>query len=207
MSQTHYQAACFMLSVARLDQLPVDRGREVAFAGRSNVGKSSVLNQLTNHKKLARVSKTPGRTQLLNFFSLDVNHRLVDLPGYGYARVPLHVRSEWAQLIEAYLKQRKSLRGLVLVMDARHPLQPLDLQFLSWSQEKDYFVHILLNKADKLSQNEKRTVCQHVLQVLISYNNKMSVQLFSATKGEGMVELEKVLDKWFAWGDNAKFAR
>ncbi|OGT66855.1 MAG: YihA family ribosome biogenesis GTP-binding protein [Gammaproteobacteria bacterium RIFCSPHIGHO2_12_FULL_45_9] len=204
MVKSHYQQAQFLLSVAQLDQLPKDRGTEVAFAGRSNVGKSSVLNQLTNNKSLARVSKTPGRTQMLNYFGLDERRRLVDLPGYGYAKVPASMKLHWQKLLDGYLNQRQSLRGLILVMDIRHPLQPLDKQFLLWCEHRDLSVHIVLNKADKLKRGPMLQTCQAVAKEVASYQNTVTLQPFSVLRKQGADELQAVMDKWFDWDAGAE---
>ena len=145
-----YRRASYMTSAARLNQCPEDSGWEVAFAGRSNAGKSSAINSLTNNKKLAKTSKTPGRTQLINFFQLSDRQRLVDLPGYGFAKVPLKVKQECTKTLEQYLQTRESLRGMILLMDVRHPMQDFDRQILSWAATAAMPVHILLTKADKL---------------------------------------------------------
>jgi GTP-binding protein len=194
-----YQNAQFLLSVAELKQLPPDQGIEVAIVGRSNAGKSSVLNKLTNNKNLARVSKTPGRTQLLNFFTLDETRRIVDLPGYGFARVPDEVKERWVAAIDGYFETRECLKGLILVMDIRHPLQELDLAILEASSQSGLPTHILLNKADKLNQNELRKTNQAVKMALEGYGDLVSFQIFSALKGEGVKELQAVLNAWFSY--------
>jgi GTP-binding protein len=157
-----YRRAQFLKSAPTLKECPPDKGAEVAFAGRSNAGKSSAINTLTNNSKLARTSKTPGRTQLLNFFSLDEERRLVDLPGYGFAKVPLAVKNEWQQHLDAYLSARQSLRGLVLLMDIRHPLQPFDTLLLEWAARGRMPVHTLLTKADKLTYGAGKTTLLQV---------------------------------------------
>ena len=148
----NYGAADFLTSAARVSQCPQDQGWEVAFAGRSNAGKSSAINCLTGNRKLARTSRTPGRTQLINFFALDPERRLVDLPGYGYAKVPQAVKAAWNRQLEAYLSERRSLRGLVLLSDARHPLKEFDQMLLNWAASCDMPIHVLLTKADKLKR-------------------------------------------------------
>ena len=147
-----YRKAQFLTSAAKLHQCPPDEGWEVAFAGRSNAGKSSAINSLTNNQKLAKTSKTPGRTQLINFFELSPAQRLVDLPGYGFAKVPVAVKKEWTRQLENYLAKRQCLRGMILLMDVRHPLQPFDEQMLNWALAAHMPVHILLTKADKLKK-------------------------------------------------------
>jgi GTP-binding protein len=191
-----YQQAYFLLSVAKLDQLPPDQGAEVAFVGRSNAGKSSILNRLTQQKNLARVSNTPGRTQLINFFILDEQRRLVDLPGYGYAKVPVSVKHAWEKLIDQYLQKRHSLNGLVLVMDIRHPMQPVDEQVLAWANQCQLPVHILLNKSDKLTHHQIKQTLQSLKKSLQAYP-LTSLQSFSATKCCGIDELRDTLDKWY----------
>ncbi|MGK0335481.1 MAG: GTP-binding protein, partial [Candidatus Azotimanducaceae bacterium] len=149
--------ATFLKSAATLQQCPADLGAEVAFCGRSNAGKSSALNCLTDQKKLARTSKTPGRTQLINFFSLSESLRLVDLPGYGYAKVPPKMKAEWQRNLDDYLRGRDSLRGLIQVMDIRHPLREFDKLMLEWSESAELPVHILLTKADKLKRGPQQS--------------------------------------------------
>jgi GTP-binding protein len=197
-----YTHATFLLSVAELDQLPPDEGMEVAIIGRSNAGKSSVLNQLTQNAKLARVSKTPGRTQHINLFSLDDQRRLADLPGYGYAKVPLAVKQRWQQLLGNYLTERQCLRGLLMVMDIRHPLKPFDLEMLAWAAESQLAVHILLNKADKLTQQAAAKSLREVKAALAGTPGDVSVQTFSALKGAGAKALRDKLLEWFALGSS-----
>lgn len=194
----NYQKAEFLLSVARLPQLPPDQGAEVAFVGRSNAGKSSVLNQVTQNKALARVSKTPGRTQLINIFTLDKTRRLVDLPGYGYAKVPQQTKEQWQQLLASYLETRTCLKGLILVMDIRHPLTEFDQNMLEWSANCNLPVHILLNKADKLTHGAAKQTFFAVQKALTNFANVITLQIFSAQKGTGMSELRTQLDQWFA---------
>lgn len=191
------QQATFIKSASEVTQCPLDRGYEVAFAGRSNAGKSSALNTLT-HARLARTSKTPGRTQLINFFGLDEQRRLVDLPGYGYAKVPLALKEHWKQHLDAYLTERNSLVGLVLVMDIRHPLSDFDRMMLEWSDVSGLPAHILLSKADKLAFGAaKNTLLKVQTIVRKEYGNRASVQLFSAPKRQGLEEAYSVLDTWF----------
>ncbi len=189
--------ARFLLSVAQLQQLPPPDLPEAAFAGRSNSGKSSALNALCGRRGLARVSKTPGRTQLLNFFELP-GARLVDLPGYGFADVPQEVRRQWGPLINGYLRGRECLRGIVLIMDIRHPLTPFDRQMLSWAQDGARPVHILLTKSDKLSQGAARQVLRAVQQELAAQETAPSVQLFSAQTRAGVEEARSRLLAWLA---------
>ncbi len=190
------QSATFIKSASQLDQCPLDQGAEVAFAGRSNAGKSSALNTLTR-ARLARTSKTPGRTQLINFFGLDEDHRLVDLPGYGYAKVPLELKEHWKQHLDAYLTQRNSLAGLVLVMDIRHPLSEFDRMMLEWADVTGLPAHILLSKTDKLSFGAAKGVLIKVQNTIRKeYGNRATVQLFSSPKRQGVDEAHAVLESW-----------
>ena len=197
-----FTKAQFMQSAPTLLECPDDVGSEVAFAGRSNAGKSSAINVLTRQGKLARTSKTPGRTQLINFFSLTDSSRLVDLPGYGYAKVPKALKQRWDQHLAEYLQQRQSLKGLVLVMDVRHPLQGFDQQMLMWAVESTMPVHILLTKADKLKRGPALNTVQMVRRELDSNlaEASISLQLFSALKRTGVEELEKQLFEWYGQG-------
>lgn len=184
------QQATFMTSAAKVDQCPVDEGLEVAFAGRSNAGKSSALNTLT-HASLARTSKTPGRTQLLNFFRLDDDHRLVDLPGYGYAKVPIPLKQHWQRHLEAYLGSRESLAGIFLMMDIRHPLTEFDRMMLDWSNASQMPLHILLTKADKLAYGAAKTALLTIERdIRKQWGEGASVQLFSAPKRLGVEEAQ-----------------
>lgn len=194
---TPYQKAQFVLSAADLKQLPPDFGVEVAIVGRSNAGKSSVLNRLTKQKQLARVSKTPGRTQLINVFRLTQEKRLIDLPGYGFAKVPAAVQREWENLVGSYFEERESLKGVLLIMDIRHPLKPSDEHLLHYCEDRGLKVHILLNKSDKLSKNESIKTFHAVKDKLAILNTEVTVQLFSASNGIGLPELEKRLDIWY----------
>ncbi|PAU77545.1 ribosome biogenesis GTP-binding protein YihA/YsxC [Halomonas salipaludis] len=202
MSRLNYQTARFLTSAPTLAQCPPDAGAEVAFAGRSNAGKSSAINALTQQKALARTSKTPGRTQLINFFSLvgGESQRLVDLPGYGYAKVPEKVKLEWQRHLADYLRNRQSLRGLVLVMDVRHPLSEFDEMMLGWADEQDMAVHILLTKADKLKSGAAKSELQKVRSRLREWEDLVSVQLFSSLKREGVDAAQAKLDEWLVDG-------
>jgi GTP-binding protein len=192
----YYHQARFLKSAARLAQAPDDRGIEVAFAGRSNAGKSSAINTLCNQKSLARTSKTPGRTQLLNFFELDDQRRLVDLPGYGYAKVAEKIKREWQGALADYIEHRECLRGLILMMDIRHPLKEFDLQMLDWNIHFGLPTHILLTKADKLKRGPASNA---LLQVRKAFDDhpEITVQLFSSLKRLGIDEAHQVLDSWF----------
>lgn len=195
------QQARFLISAAKVDQCPPDEGLEVAFAGRSNAGKSSALNTLT-HANLARTSKTPGRTQLLNFFELDEQRRLVDLPGYGYAKVPIPLKLHWQQHLEAYLSSRESLAGLMLMMDIRHPLTEFDRMMLDWSQASGMPMHILLTKADKLAFGAAKNALLKVRQEIFrEWGDSVSLQLFSAPKRQGTEEALQVLAHWLQLGE------
>ncbi|MCX2979929.1 YihA family ribosome biogenesis GTP-binding protein [Halieaceae bacterium IMCC14734] len=196
LARPRYDAATFLTSASKFSQCPPDSGWEVAFAGRSNAGKSSAINCLTGNRKLARTSKTPGRTQLINFFELSETQRLVDLPGYGFAKVPLKVKLEWTKHLEAYLQERQSLRGLVLMMDVRRPLQEFDQTMLDWAVAAEMPVHILLTKADKLKKGPAKSTLLQVRAQLADYGESVSVQLFSALKRSGLDELHKVLNHW-----------
>ena len=191
-----YRSAQFLISAAKLHQCPEDSGWEVAFAGRSNAGKSSAINSLTGNKKLAKTSKTPGRTQLINFFTLSEQQRLVDLPGYGFAKVPQAVKKAWTRQLELYLQRRQSLRGLVLLMDVRHPLQPFDQQMLNWALTAHMPVHILLTKADKLKRGAASKALLEVKKATEAHRDLVSAQLFSALKHDGHRELTHVLNNW-----------
>ncbi len=191
-----YTKISFLKSVADLNQLPPDLGAEVAFVGRSNVGKSSSINAITGVHRVARTSKTPGRTQLINLFELGPNHRLVDLPGYGYAKVPKPLQAQWQTLIGNYMTTRKSLAGLILVMDIRHPLKELDWQMIEWSEANEVCIHILLNKADKLKRGPALDVARSVLHALERYQVPVSAQLFSAFNHSGVDDAKAVLDRW-----------
>lgn len=198
------QQATFMISAAKVDQCPPDEGFEVAFAGRSNAGKSSALNTLT-HANLARTSKTPGRTQLLNFFTLDEERRLVDLPGYGYAKVPIPLKQHWQRHLEAYLSSRESLAGLILMMDIRHPLTEFDRMMLDWTQASGMRLHILLTKADKLTFGAAKNALLKVRQdIHKGWGTDASIQLFSAPKRQGVEEAQAVLAGWMGLFEEAE---
>lgn len=193
----NYQAATFAKSATDINQLPTDNGIEVAFIGRSNAGKSSALNTITGQKGLARVSKTPGRTQAINVFDLSKSARLIDLPGYGYAKVPRVVKERWAKYIDDYLQQRQSLMGLVLIMDIRHPLKELDQHLIEWTADCHVPTHILLSKADKLSRNQQNKTLHQVTEALTTYGDLISVQLFSSHTSQGVDEAREKLNEWY----------
>lgn len=188
----------FLKSVAQLDQLPKDQGAEVAFIGRSNSGKSSAINLITGKKGLAKTSKTPGRTQLLNFFQINDRQRLVDLPGYGYAKVPSDKKEEWEKTISSYLKLRKSLKGLVITMDIRHPLKERDQAMLTWALHHQIPLYILLTKADKLTRNQAAHALKQTKQQLTSLSKDWRVQIFSATTPIGVEMARRVILDWLA---------
>lgn len=193
-----YQAAHFLTSVPDSRLGPIDEGAEVAFAGRSNAGKSSALNTITRQRALARISKTPGRTQQINFFGIDATRRLVDLPGYGYAKVPLKMKQKWERNLDDYLHNRQSLQGLILLMDCRHPLTDYDRQLLAWCRESELAVHILLTKADKLKRGPAGNALLSVRKQLPELHAGASVQLFSALKKTGVEEVQALLDRWLS---------
>ena len=191
-----FQRASFLTSVPKTHLAPDDSGAEVAFAGRSNAGKSSALNSITAQRSLARTSKTPGRTQQINFFDLGDNRRLVDLPGYGFAKVPKAMKEQWQRDLGEYLRVRESLRGLILLMDCRHPLTENDRGMLAWSAEADLPVHVLLTKADKLKPGVRNSVLSNVQEQLADLHPEASVQLFSALKKFGVDEARQQLTDW-----------
>jgi len=194
---TAYQNTRYLTSAPSVKNAPPDEGFEVAFAGRSNAGKSSAINVITQQKALARVSKTPGRTQMLNFFRVDDQRRLVDLPGYGYAQVPEAIQKNWRQALETYFSERRSLRGVFLVMDIRHPLTPFDHRMIEWCRHWKFPLHIALTKADKLSRGAALQTLQKVAAELNAQEGLAdSLQLFSALKRIGLEEAWTVLDRW-----------
>lgn len=195
-----FRHARFETSIAQPAQLPPADGFEIAFAGRSNAGKSSAINALANHTRLAYVSKTPGRTQLLNFFRLQCGARIVDLPGYGYAAVPEKVRLQWQGLIENYLKTRDALIGLVLMMDARHPMTDLDRRMIGWFAPTGRPIHILLTKSDKLSRGAANAALRKTRADLIRLRGRLTVQLFSSLSKTGLEECGKTVAGWLDEG-------
>jgi GTP-binding protein len=188
----------FLLSASRLAECPEGSCDEVAFVGRSNAGKSSAINTLTDQPKLARTSKTPGRTQLLNFFQVAEGKFLVDLPGFGYAKVPENIKKQWEKHMEAYLSQRESLRGLVLLMDCRHPLKDFDRMIIDWCSQAEMPVHILLTKCDKLKSGARNKVLLETGRELAGFEDLVSLQLFSALKHTGAGELKGRLQSWLS---------
>ena len=196
MNSTYFQAS-FITSAAKLSQSPEDTGYEIAFAGRSNAGKSSAINTLCQQTALARTSRTPGRTQLLNFFRVDDQRRLVDLPGYGYAAVAQDIKADWQGALADYLEKRECLRGVILMMDSRHPLKDYDIQMLEWANHIEIPVHVLLTKVDKLNRKEQAISLERVDAALKEFSLDFSVQLFSSLKRWGVDEAHEKLDQWF----------
>ena len=193
-----FSKAAFYTTVNHLRDLPVHGGQEIAFAGRSNAGKSSAINTLANHTRLAYTSKTPGRTQHINYFSLGDENFLVDLPGYGYAQVPPAVRAHWEKLLGQYLQTREALCGLVVIMDARHPLTELDERMLDWFTPTGKPVHVLLTKSDKLSRQQAMQTLKRVKSYMAEHYPQCTVQLFSSLKKVGLNEAEAVMADWLA---------
>lgn len=199
-----FQNATFFTTVANLRDLPHDTLCEVAFAGRSNAGKSSAINTLANHTRLAFVSKTPGRTQNLNYFQLAEGKYLVDLPGYGYAKAPDEVRDAWEGLLGPYLAARTPLRGVVLIMDSRHPMTELDVHLIDWFAPTGKPIHILLTKADKLTRQQQTKTLSEVRAAVLELGDQCSVSLFSSLKKTGIEVAEAVLGKWLDIAPPAK---
>lgn len=191
----NFNKAEFVTSAATLSACPDDSIVEVAFAGRSNAGKSSAINAITGQSRLARISKTPGRTQLINFFSLSDGKHLVDLPGYGFAKVPLQVKDKWQRELEKYLRKRDALAGLILLSDIRHPLKEFDRMMIDWAVQSELPLHILLTKADKLKRGPAQNTLLSVQQELKSLDN-VSVQLFSSLKLTGIEDARRKLSQW-----------
>ena len=196
-SSINLTKATFTISAPDIRKLPADNGIEVAFAGRSNAGKSSALNTLTNQRGLARTSKTPGRTQLINVFDIGDNKRLIDLPGYGFAKVPLAMKEKWQKALGEYLQERDSLKGLVVLMDIRHPLKDLDTDLIEWAADSDLPVLALLTKADKLSQGKRSAEVLAVRKKLAELNADITVQAFSSLKRTGVEQANQIICEWF----------
>lgn len=194
---SYFTKAKFLTSAPSISHLDNYDGMEVAFAGRSNAGKSSALNKLTKQNNLARTSKTPGRTQLINIFELDPDRRLVDLPGYGYAKVPLEMKLKWQKNLGEYLEKRECLRGLVVLMDIRHPLKDLDQNLIYWAVDAKLPVLILLTKADKLKSGKRKQQLLMVREASLAFCGDVTVHAFSSLSGLGLGEFEKVLFEWF----------
>jgi GTP-binding protein len=198
------QKAKFITSANHINELPEDDGLEIAFAGRSNAGKSSAINSLSRQNRLAYVSKQPGRTQLVNFFEIEERKYLVDLPGYGYAKVPESMRKHWQKTLPTYLQQRQSLVGLVIVMDIRNPLTSLDINMLDWFAPRQKPIHVLLTKCDKLSKDKQNKTLFSVQKELENqwstfYQTPCTVQLFSSLKKIGLEEADGVLETWLSF--------
>ncbi|MFD0966068.1 ribosome biogenesis GTP-binding protein YihA/YsxC [Seminibacterium arietis] len=197
-TKLNYHKTHFLTSSPNIKALPEDIGIEIAFAGRSNAGKSTALNALTNQKSLARTSKTPGRTQLINLFEVEPNCKLVDLPGYGYAAVPEQMKIQWQKALSEYLQKRESLAGLVVLMDIRHPLKDLDQQMVLWAVSANLPVLILLTKADKLSQSARSKQVKMVREAILPFQGDIQVEIFSAQNKIGIDRLATKLDIWFS---------
>ncbi|KHN49207.1 GTP-binding protein [Pectobacterium fontis] len=194
----------FIISAPDIRHLATDSGIEVAFAGRSNAGKSSALNTLTNQKNLARTSKTPGRTQLINLFQVADGVRLVDLPGYGYAEVPEQMKIKWQRALGEYLQKRNSLKGLVVLMDIRHPLKDLDQQMIQWAVDVELPVLVLLTKADKLASGARKEQLNRVREAVLPFMGDIQVEAFSSLKKLGVDKLRQKLDNWFSTLEHAQ---
>lgn len=202
--QYNYHMTRFIISAPDIRHLATDSGIEVAFAGRSNAGKSSALNTLTNQKNLARTSKTPGRTQLINLFQVVDGVRLVDLPGYGYAEVPEQMKIKWQRALGEYLQKRNSLKGLVVLMDIRHPLKDLDQQMIQWAVDAQLPVLVLLTKADKLASGARKTQLNMVREAVLPFMGDIQVEAFSSLKKLGVDKLRQKLDNWFSTLEHAE---
>ncbi|KXJ60849.1 MAG: GTP-binding protein [Alteromonas sp. Nap_26] len=194
---SYYTKAKFFTSAPDIRHLKNDTGIEVAFAGRSNAGKSSALNTLTRQKNLARTSKTPGRTQLINVFELEEDLRLVDLPGYGFAKVPIAMKKKWQASLGEYLQKRKSLKGLVVLMDIRHPFKDIDQDLIQWAVDSNIPVLALLTKADKFKSGKRKAQLLMAREAALAFMGDVTVQTFSSLNKHGLPELEHVLNGWF----------
>lgn len=194
----NYRNTGFITSAPDIRHLPNDTGVEIAFAGRSNAGKSSALNRITDQKSLARTSKTPGRTQLINMFEVVDGCNLIDLPGYGFAQVPLEMKLKWQKSLGEYLQKRECLQGLVVLMDIRHPMKDLDQQMISWAVESRLPVLVLLTKADKLKSGARKKQLMTVRNTALSFGGDVQVEVFSSLKGIGVDQVRRKLDSWFA---------
>ncbi|QLK45238.1 YihA family ribosome biogenesis GTP-binding protein [Vibrio owensii] len=194
----HYQNTHFITSAPDIRHLPEDEGVEIAFAGRSNAGKSSALNRLTNQKSLAKTSKTPGRTQLINLFKVEEGCHIVDLPGYGFAQVPIEMKNKWQKSLGEYLQKRECLKGLVVLMDIRHPMKDLDQQMIFWAIDSRIPVQVLLTKADKLKSGARKQTLLKIRKQVETFGGDVSVDVFSSLKGLGVDQLRAKLDTWFA---------
>ncbi len=195
-AMTYFTKAKFLMSAPDIGHLKQDGGIEVAFAGRSNAGKSSALNSLTRQKSLARTSKTPGRTQMINIFELDEHRRLVDLPGYGFAQVPLAMKKKWQKSLGEYLQKREQLRGLVVLMDIRHPFKDLDQELIHWAVSAELPVLALLTKSDKLKSGKRKAQLLMAREAAMAFCGDVTVHTFSSLSKQGLPELEQVLTAW-----------
>ncbi|WP_198650059.1 ribosome biogenesis GTP-binding protein YihA/YsxC [Zobellella maritima] len=200
--QINFQVARFITSAPNIKHMPEDTGIEIAFAGRSNAGKSSALNTITQQKSLARTSKTPGRTQLINVFELSEGKRLIDLPGYGYAKVPEEMKLKWQEALSEYLQKRDSLKGLVVLMDIRHPLKDIDQQLLQWACESKLPVLALLTKCDKLKSGARKAEVLKVREAVTVFGGDIQVEAFSSLKGTGLDKVKEILGEWLLQGDD-----
>mgnify|MGYP001312454723 CR=1 FL=1 len=200
MEDINYRNTHYVMGAAKVKQLPEDAGVEIAFAGRSNSGKSSTVNFLTDQKKLAKISKQPGHTRLINIFQVTDDVKLVDLPGYGYAKVPKSMKEEWQKTLTHYLQSRQCLHGIVLVMDIRHPMTEFDINMIDWCIESQLPVHILLNKSDKLNNHDKLTVFRQLKEEFDAHEGDVTIQLFSTLKKEGLPILQRKLAEWINKG-------
>lgn len=196
---SHYNQAKFSISAPDIRHLGKDEGIEVAFAGRSNAGKSSALNKLTRQNALARTSKTPGRTQLINVFDLDENRRLIDLPGYGYAKVPMAIKEKWQLSLGEYLQKRESLKGIIVLMDIRHPFKDSDQDLIHWAVSAQIPVLALLTKADKLKSGNRKNQLLMAREAALAFCGDVTVNVFSSLSGIGLEELQVKLDEWFGY--------
>ncbi|WP_427980540.1 ribosome biogenesis GTP-binding protein YihA/YsxC [Agarivorans sp.] len=197
MAQYHFQNTHFITSAPNIQAMPEDSGIEVAFAGRSNAGKSSALNTLTRQKNLARTSKTPGRTQLINVFEISEGFRLIDLPGYGFAQVPEEVKKQWQKSLSEYLQERQSLQGIVVLMDIRHPFKETDNGLIQWAVDCDLPVLALLTKADKLKQGARKAAILKGRETAKAFGGEVRVEAFSSLKKQGLDILQNTLASWF----------
>ncbi|GAD00284.1 GTP-binding protein EngB [Agarivorans albus MKT 106] len=197
MAQYHFQNTHFITSAPNIQAMPEDSGIEIAFAGRSNAGKSSALNTLTRQKSLARTSKTPGRTQLINVFEISEGFRLIDLPGYGFAQVPEEVKKQWQKSLSEYLQDRQSLKGIVVLMDIRHPFKDTDAGLIQWAVDCELPVLALLTKSDKLKQGARKTAILKGRETAKVFGGNVRVEAFSSLKKQGLDVLQNTLVGWF----------
>ena len=197
-----FRVARYLMGAAKLNQLPPDEGIEVALAGRSNAGKSTALNGITDQKNLAKTSKTPGRTQLINLFMINETCRLTDLPGYGFAKVSKDQKAQWQKTLSKYLQERQCLKALVVFMDIRHPLKETDKQMVQWAVTANIPVHVVLSKADKLKSGARKTALLAAKKRVERISDQITTQVFSATSKLGLEELIEKLASWYAFDEN-----